>query len=130
MKWDTATPEELEVVNRFLRKEPLEVDTSCSFRRFARRQGESDKIVHFDSDVPLQLLRVEPVTITDGKDYFYLTFYEPRQKLFMKLNSNDFLALFSAESRDLLGSTMLWAIKQANKEESHDGNDPEFGAYS
>lgn len=133
MKWDSVTPEELPAVNDFLKKEPLELETGCSFKRYARRQGESDKMVHFESDVPLRLLRVDAtsaVGFTGSRDGFYLTLYEPRQKLFMKLNDGDFHALFSAESRELLGSTMLWAIKQANKSELNDGDDPEFGAYS
>lgn len=130
MKWDTATSEELVAVNEFLRGEPLALEVNCGFKRYARRKGERDKLVHFESDVTLQLLKVEAIDPTgEVPSAYYLTFYEPRERLFLVLNDQDFHALFSAENRDLLGSTMLWAIKKSNKKDTPDAEDELFGTF-
>lgn len=126
MNWREVTVDELDAVNSYLTKEPLELELQRNCKRFARKPGESDRMVGFDRGVTLRLLRVQ-FTEDEG---FHLVLQEPRNELFLRLSGDDFERLLGNESAEVLGDVMLWAIKKRNQRALHNGTPPkDFGLF-
>lgn len=141
MKWRSMTDHEVHIFNTFINRERVDFLNTQAFKRYARRQGEKDMLVHFEPDLEFQLLKIDRrlldyqdmATIHESRDFqygFYLIFYEPQEQLFMKLSDEDFGRLFGPECEEVMDSTALYAIRKHNQSETDDdGNDETFGSF-
>lgn len=129
MKWREMTDEELAIFNRFIKFESVELTNRISFRRYARCQGERDKLVQFEPDLTFRLLRVTRIGDEGSPEGFHLSLYEPGVGLFMKTNDEGLTRLFGAEAEELLDSIALYAIRQHRRSETLPCDDELYGRF-
>jgi hypothetical protein len=122
MKWRDATPEELGVVCDYLKSEAVTFEVKQDFRRYARRQAESDRLVQFQTGAALRMIAVEK----QNDDVFDVVFFEPHQKLVMRLGSLGLRDMFE-DFEELTDSVFLHAIKRHNRDQNREQEESQEG---
>ena len=124
MKWQDATPEEIDIINEYLKREEVNLDVIAPFKRFARRRSEHDKLVRFETGVTLRLMKFRK-----GFAQEVLIFYEPTEELFTDFTFFQLISACGADALEVIESTFLHAIRRHHRRQNNGDDSDTFGIF-